>query len=94
MYQLYAKLKATKSILKAKNLELFGGLNQKVQLARQTLARAQVSFLASHGNVDCHKKERECMHEYVSISNAEENFLKKKSRNQWLNLGDGNNGFS
>lgn len=93
MFQLYAKLKATKMILKAKNLEVFGGMTQKVQAAREALARAQFSFLASHGNVDCQKKERECMHEFVSISNAEENFLKQKSRNQWLNLGDGNNGF-
>jgi hypothetical protein len=28
-----------------------------------------------------------------SLSAAEENFLKQKSRNMWLNLGDGNNSF-
>ena len=28
MYRLYAKLKATRSILKLKNLEVFGGLGQ------------------------------------------------------------------
>ncbi|XP_059455969.1 uncharacterized protein LOC132186126 [Corylus avellana] len=38
-------------------------------------------------------KERECLHAYVSISRAEESFLKQKARNQWLNLGDQNNKF-
>jgi hypothetical protein len=34
MFQLYAKLKAIKTILKAKNYEVFGGLNQRVIRAR------------------------------------------------------------
>jgi hypothetical protein len=29
----------------------------------------------------------------VSIFDAEENFLKQKARNKWLNLGDGNNAY-
>lgn len=56
-------------------------------------ATAQAFFIDSHGSEISHKKERECLHEFLSISAAEENFLKQKSRNQWLNLGDGNNGF-
>jgi hypothetical protein len=39
------------------------------------------------------KKERECLHLWASISAAEENFHKQKSRVNWLNLGDGNNTF-
>jgi hypothetical protein len=35
MFQLYSRLKAVKSILKTKNLEVFGGLRQKVLQARQ-----------------------------------------------------------
>jgi len=50
-------------------------------------------FLESHGDADCQIRERECLHAYISISAAEENFLKQKSRNRWLNLGDGNNAF-
>lgn len=42
MYMLYSKLKAVKKILKAKNLEVFGGWEQKVMKARQDLASAQV----------------------------------------------------
>jgi hypothetical protein len=82
-----------KDILKIKNLEVFGGLSQKVVQARQNLAIAQSEFLSSGGSIACQRKERECLHHFISVSNAEENFLKQKSRNRWLNLGDGNNSF-
>ena len=36
-------------------------------------------------------KEKECLHAYVSITKADESFLKQKVRNQWLQLGDQNN---
>jgi hypothetical protein len=39
------------------------------------------------------KGEGECLHAYVSLTKAEEAFLKQKSRNQWLQLGDQNNSF-
>jgi hypothetical protein len=39
------------------------------------------------------KKEKECLHLWVSISAAEKNFLKQKSRINWLKLGDGNNSY-
>jgi hypothetical protein len=93
MYRLYAKLKSVKRILKVKNLEVFGSLGQRVMKARQALATAQASFLLSHGDAECHRKERECLHALVSISAAKEHFSKQKSRNKWLNLGDGNNAF-
>jgi len=82
-----------KDILKIKNLEVFGGLSQKVVQARQNLAIAQSEFLSSGGSIACQRKERECLHHFIPVSNAEENFLKQKSRNRWLNLGDGNNFF-
>lgn len=93
MFKLYAKLKAVKKILKVKNIEIFGGLGQKVLQAKHDLNLAQSSFLAPHGNVECQRRERECLHAYAFISSAEEKFLKQKSRNNWLNLGDGNNSF-
>lgn len=33
------------------------------------------------------------MHQFLSLMTAEENFIKQKSRNQWLNLGDSNSAF-
>jgi hypothetical protein len=93
MFQLYAKLKSVKRVLKAKNLEVFGGLGQRVLKARQDLAFAQSDFIMSHGNVDCHLREQVCLHALVSIYTAEEKFLNQKARINWLKLGDGNNAF-
>jgi hypothetical protein len=64
----------------------------KIQ-ARVCLDMAQQDVLASCGRTDCMMKERECLHAYVSITKAEEAFLKQKARNQWLQLSDQNNVF-
>ena len=37
--------------------------------------------------------EDELLHEYISISSAEEAFFNQKSRNKWLNLGDNNSSY-
>ncbi len=87
MFTLYAKLTYIKNILKVKNLEYFRGLGQRVKQARQDLEEAQANFIASHGNMTCQRRERECLHAYISILATEENFLKQESRNMWLNLG-------
>lgn len=39
------------------------------------------------------KIEKECMHEFLSISRAEEAYFKQTSRNKWLQLRDQNNAF-
>jgi hypothetical protein len=49
--------------------------------------------LDSFGRASSLLKENECLHAYVSITKAEESFLKQKARNQWLELGDQNNSF-
>jgi hypothetical protein len=86
MYQLYAKLKFVKTILKRQNLSCFGNLQKRVIEARENLDLAQKDVIASFGRADCLIKERECLHAYVSITKVEEAFLKEKSRNQWLQL--------
>jgi hypothetical protein len=93
MYQLYVKLKVVKAVLKQKNETCFGNLKQKVLQARDKLDLAQKEVISSLGRADCLLKERECLHAFVSLAKAEESFLKQKSRNQWLKLGDQNNGF-
>jgi hypothetical protein len=93
MFKLYAKLKSVKKILKVKNLEFFGGLGQRVIQAKEELVRSQSSFMASRGDESCRLRMKECLHNYLSISAAEENLMKQKSRVSWLNLGDGNTSY-
>jgi hypothetical protein len=93
MFQLYTKFKVVKQILIIKNKEIFCGLRQRVIKARQDLDVAQAAFINSHGSMRCRLRENECLHHYVSISLAEEKFLKQKSRVQWLNLRNSNTSF-
>jgi hypothetical protein len=93
MYRLYVKLKAVKAVLKEQNLACFGNLKLRVSQARDNLHLAQKEVLESFGRADSLLKEKECLHAYVSITKAEESFLKQKARNQWLQLGDQNNSF-
>jgi hypothetical protein len=82
IFQLYAKLKSVKVVLKRQNFSCFGNLKQKVLEARDNLDLAQKEVLASFGRAVCLLKEKECLHAYVSITKAEESFLKQKVRNQ------------
>ena len=76
--------------MKRQNLVCFGNLQRRVIEARDNLDLAQKKVIDSCGSPDCMLKERECLHAYVSITRAEEAFLKQKARNQWLKLGDQN----
>jgi hypothetical protein len=79
--------------LKRENLVCFGNLQRKVIKARDNLDLAQKNVIESCGSADCMLKERECLHAYVSITKAEEAFLKQKARNQLLKLGVQNTSF-
>jgi hypothetical protein len=57
------------------------------------LSLARNGVIDSFGSANSLLKVRECLHAYVSITRAEESFLKQKARNQWLQLGDQNNSF-
>jgi hypothetical protein len=61
------------------NLDCFGNLQSRVMEARDNLHLAQKKVIESRGSVDCMLKERECLHAYVSITKAEEAFLKQKA---------------
>jgi hypothetical protein len=74
-------------------LRSFGDLKKRVMEARDNLDLAQKEVFNSLGSAECLLKEKECLHAYVSITKAEESFLKQKARNQWLQLGDQNNSF-
>jgi predicted nuclease with TOPRIM domain len=93
MYQLYVKLRSVKAVLKNQNVTCYGNLKQKVVQARENLDLAQKEVIASFGRAESLLKESECLHAYVSMTKAEESFLKQMARNQWLQLGDQNNSF-
>lgn len=93
MYKLSKKLKAFKVVVKGKNRNHYGDIRSRVLQARECLDLAQRTVLDSHGSDASLLHERECLHHYVSISRVEEAFLKLKSRNQWLQLGDQNNAY-
>jgi hypothetical protein len=82
MYQLYAKLKSLKVVLKVKNLLCFENLKKRVIEARDNLDLAQKEVFASFGSYECLLKAREYLHAYVSIIKADESFLKQKARDQ------------
>lgn len=93
MYQFYTRLKFVKAILKEKNTTVFGGISLRVERARHDSASTQTGFLEFGGSCEWLIKEKECLHHYLSLVKAEENFLRQKSRVQWVNLGDGNSAF-
>ena len=90
---MYVKLRSVKAVSKKQNVACYGNLKQKMVQARDNLDLAQKEAIASFGRADCLFKEREYLHVYVSITKAEETFLKQKTRNQWLQLEDQNNSF-
>jgi hypothetical protein len=61
--------------------------NVRVQKARDDLERR---LLLCPGHSILLQLEKEKNHCFMSLSYAEESFMKQKSRNNWLNLGDQN----
>jgi hypothetical protein len=59
----------------------------------RSLLWLKLILLTPHRSMQCQIKEKECLHSFLSISSAEENFLRQKSRVQWLNLGNNNSGY-
>lgn len=61
--------------------------------ARDKLDLAQKDVMLSRGSVVCLLKKKGCLNAYVSITKADEAFLKQKAKNQCLELGDQNNAY-
>ena len=69
------------------------GITQRVEMARGKRENFQRKMLSSSSCLWSKRVEDELLHEYISISSAEEAFFKQKSRNKWLNLGDNNSSY-
>jgi hypothetical protein len=93
MFCLYSKLKAVKKILKMVNLEVYGGITQKVLTqAKARLAQAQSDFIASDGRYEYLLREKYNVYmnipQFVMLRN-----LKQKDRKKWLTPGHQNKGY-
>lgn len=88
---LAARLKLVKSALKSLN-NIVGDIHSRVIQDRDALSNFQTSmnFPSSEDELNY---EKDLVLKYKSSFDAEESFLKQKSRVQWLHLGDNNSKF-
>lgn len=94
MFQLYSKLKKQKVVLKKLNKEEFSNMPNRVKRAKESMEAAQEFVQLNPMKEEGIKTEVMTIHEYALIRRSEESFYKKKSRVQWLSLGDQNTRFS
>lgn len=80
-----------KRVSKHVNTKVYGGISQKVLQGRD-LHKLKENLWIHMVKLNT-RREKKRLHESGHLLlNAEENFLKQKSRNNWLNLGDYNSG--
>jgi hypothetical protein len=61
--------------------------------AKRKMGEAQCQLQKTPSDVEIHRIEPIIVKDYVRLAEVEESFLRKKSRLQWLNLGDKNSKF-
>ncbi|XP_074360315.1 uncharacterized protein LOC141700437 [Apium graveolens] len=90
-FRLSSKLRNVKKALKILNRDV-GNLHQEVITTRQTLLDFQ-SSMSTPLSQSQREEELLLISKYKAALLSEEIILKQKSRINWLNKGDGNNGF-
>ena len=93
MLRVCLKLRRLEPILKALNKKCYSNISQRVIDAKNELIRLQECCSYSPVDPSNVLLEREALHKYIDLSNAEESFKRPKSRVRWLNLGDQNTFF-
>ena len=69
-----------------KNREKFGNVRQMVETTRMELETVKSQLLSFLWNFNLIVKEKKFLHNYTSINNAKEAFVKQKSKISWVNL--------
>lgn len=78
-FVLYQKRKATKSLLKRMNKDIYGEIPQRVKATPIKLECVQGSVLMQYGNASLVLRANELLHQYICIRNPEEAFFKQKA---------------
>ncbi|KAJ8505060.1 hypothetical protein OPV22_005946 [Ensete ventricosum] len=92
-YILCQKLKACKAALKKWNSTTFGNINDRVQLCKKELMAVQSELNLQPLDANLIYKEAAARNNFMQALKQEECFLKQKSRQHWLTLGDSNTKF-
>lgn len=90
MYIIWKKLQRLQHVIKNIS-KSYGGITQQLEKAREDLYASQTNLLQDRMNIQLIDRVKDCNNEVLSLSNIEEKLLKKKSKVEWLRLGDGNN---
>ncbi|XP_058180059.1 uncharacterized protein LOC131298595 [Rhododendron vialii] len=93
MFVLAAKLKRLKGVLKHLNLRCYSNISTRVMEARDQMIAIQQLFFATPFDVALCIQDKELVCTYINLRNAEESFMKQRSRVKWLALGDQNSSF-
>ena len=80
LFQICQKLKLVKDKLKNLNRTHFGDIQTQVRKAKATLLDILQRLISSPQDTNLRRQESEALHNYISISKAEESFFWKKSR--------------
>ncbi|KAK1316673.1 hypothetical protein QJS10_CPA05g01847 [Acorus calamus] len=87
------KLSATKDALKRWNIRVYGPVLHQLQEKKRALIQTQLAVHQNQTNISLRSAESEAKIAYITALHQEESFLRQKSRQHWLALGDRNSKF-
>ncbi|KAL7181457.1 hypothetical protein ACSBR1_040363 [Camellia fascicularis] len=93
MFRVCQKLCSLKPILKSLNEKEFSDISTRVLATKAELDTIQLKLDKDPSNQSLQNLERNLLKKYVDLSAVEESLAHKKSRVQWLSLGDRNSSF-
>lgn len=75
-------------VLKQLNQQNYSNISKRVLEAREELVCVQARLFTSPVDEDLCTQEKLLVQKYIELRNAEESFIKQRSRVKWLALGD------
>ncbi|XP_047340247.1 uncharacterized protein LOC124943821 [Impatiens glandulifera] len=93
MFQVSEKLKILKSCLQMFDKRKFSNISTRVSEARLILEDLQKRMLGDEVSQSLFQEEKEVITKFRALSSLEENYIKQKSRQNWLSLRESNTSF-